>query len=218
MEGDDLRMLDEIKICNIYKPGQVVFYQGNPCLGLYCIESGTIAIRKQDAEGESALVRLCHDGQTLGYRTFFAGGTYSASAEALTEARICFIDKAGVNRILEHNPAVGLAFLQHIARDLGESEELRLQAVTLPVRTRLANLLLALKDVFSTVDDDGNIVIELPMSRQDIADMVGARPETIARTIRSLQDDGVATFKGREVMVRDLDALLDELEPTMGDA
>ncbi|MCB1153632.1 winged helix-turn-helix domain-containing protein, partial [bacterium] len=67
-------------------------------------------------------------------------------------------------------------------------------------------------------DEDGNILIELPMSRQDIADMVGARPETIARTIRSLQDDGVATFKGREVMVPDLDALLDELEPTLGDA
>ncbi|MEM6730359.1 MAG: hypothetical protein AAF658_02315, partial [Myxococcota bacterium] len=46
--SDDLRELDRAKVTNVYTPHQVIFYEGNPCLGIYCIESGTIALRKSD--------------------------------------------------------------------------------------------------------------------------------------------------------------------------
>ncbi|MCZ7582343.1 MAG: Crp/Fnr family transcriptional regulator [Deltaproteobacteria bacterium] len=212
LKDEDLRHLNELKVCNTYDPGQIIFYQGNPCLGIYCVEAGTIAIRKLDERGNSALVRMATEGQTLGYRAFFAGGSYAANAEALTKTRVCFIDKEGVRALLERNPNVGLAFLKHISDDLEAAEDARLQASHLPVRARLAHLLLTLKDRFATVDDQGNLTIELPMARRDMADIVGTRPETIARTIRAIEDDGVATFNGRHVVVPDLDALLDELE------
>jgi len=157
-------------------------------------------------------VRLVHAGQILGYRAYFAGGSYTGNAEVLTTCRVCFIDREGVREIIERNLGVGLSFLKHIATDLQVSEDARLQATTLPVRARVAHLLLSMKDRFATVDDEGNLTIELPLARRDMADMVGTRPETIARTIRSLEEDGVAVFSGRKVTVRDLDALLDELE------
>jgi CRP-like cAMP-binding protein len=212
LKDDEVKTLNESKICNTYKPGQVIFYQGNPCLGVYCIERGTVAIRKTDASGNSVLVRLAHEGQTLGYRTYFAGGGYTASSEALTEARICFVDRAAVRRLLDHNPSLGLQFLKRIADDLRSSEEQRLAAASLSVRTRMAHLLLVLKDRCATVDDDGTLIIELPLARQDIAAMLGTRPETIARTTKALEQDGIAEFRGRHVLVPDLDALLDEVE------
>lgn len=52
----------------------------------------------------------------------------------------------------------------------------------------------------------------LPISRQDLADLLGTRPETIARTTSALQKDGVAMFHGRRVVIQDLDLLLDELD------
>ena len=98
-------MLNRVKVCNTYQPGQVIFYQGNPCLGIYCIMAGTVAIRLNDAQGNSAIVRLAHGGETIGYRAFFAGQPYHASAEALTSAKVCFVDKAAVRRLLEAAPA-----------------------------------------------------------------------------------------------------------------
>jgi CRP/FNR family transcriptional regulator len=80
------------------------------------------------------------------------------------------------------------------------------------VRARTAHLLLMLKDRFATVTEDGSLSFELPLSRKDMASIVGTRPETIARTIRSLEADGVTRFSGRRVTVHDLDALLDEVE------
>lgn len=212
LNDDEVKQLNVVKICNTYRPGQVIFYQGNPCLGIYCIETGTVAIRKTDANGNSVLVRLAHEGQTLGYRTYFAGGGYSASSEALTESRICFIDRAGVRKLLDANPTVGLGFLRRIAEDLRHSEDARLAAASLSVRARVAHLLLVLKDRCATVNDDGTLVIELPLARQDIAAMLGTRPETIARTTRAMEADGVAEFRGRNVLVPDLDTLLDEIE------
>ena len=212
LRDEDVGLLDRLKIYNNYQTGQVIFYQGNPCLGIYCIEDGTVGVRKTDADGNSMLVRLAHPGQTLGYRTFFSGSGYSASAEALTPARICFIDKSGVALLLERNPSLGQKFLLRLATDLEEAEDARLQASTLSVRARLAHLLLTLKDRFGSVTEDGTLTIQLPLTRQDLASMVGTRPETIARTIRVLTDEGVAKFAGRIVTVPDLDALLDETE------
>lgn len=212
LDGPDLRLLSQVKVCNSYAPGQTIFYQGNPCLGLYCIESGTVAIRKTDSSGNSVIVRLAHGGDTLGYRSFFANEPYQGSADALVATRVCFIDRTAVRQLLERNPAVGFAFLKHMARDLEESEEAKLHAAALPVRARLAHLLLVLKDRFGETRADGSLHIELPLSRQDMAAMIGTRPETIARAVRSFEDAGIARFHGRGVQIPDLDALLDELE------
>ncbi len=212
LHGEELELLDGARVTNVYQPGQVLFYQGNPCLGVYCVESGELALRKTDEAGHSVIVRLAHAGQSLGYRAFFAGDNYTATCEALTESRVCFIDKEAVRKILARNPQLGLQFLQKVSRDLREAEEGKLAAVSLPVRARFAHLLLSLKERHGTMGDDGILRIDLPMSRQDIAALLGARPETVARTIRALEEDGVAAFNGREVQVDDLDCLLDEIE------
>ena len=210
---DEVRLLNAAKTRNSYRTGQTVFYQHNPCLGIHCIMEGTVALRKSDAAGNSVIVRLAEAGQTIGYRAFFARSPYEVSAEAVTDSTICFIDQAAVRRLLEQNPSIGHNFLTRLAQDLEESEQARLDANTLSVRARLAHLLLVLKDSYGRVDDDGNIIIELPLARQDVAAMIGARPESTSRAIKALQSDHVVRFEGRDAIVDDLDRLLDEIDP-----
>jgi CRP/FNR family transcriptional regulator len=210
--GDDLEKLNEFKTFNVYQPGQTIFYQGNPCLGLYCVEEGTIALRKGDAHGNEVIVRLVHRGEILGSRTFFAQGQYAASAVALTECRVCFIDRAMVSHLNERHPAMSAIFLKNISQQLREAEESKLHFATFPVRARLANLLLELREHYGRIDDEGNLLIDLPLSRQDMASLIVTRPETLSRTIRELKKDNVAQFERRSVLVWDLDALLDEVE------
>jgi CRP/FNR family transcriptional regulator len=210
---EEIQQLTGAKTSNTYRTGQTVFYQRNPCLGIYCIMEGTVALRKSDAAGNSVIVRLATTGQTIGYRAFFAKSPYEVSAEAVTDSTICFIDQATVRRLLEQNPSIGHHFLTQLARDLEESEQTHLDAITLSVRARLAHLLLVLKDNYGWVDDDGNIIIELPLARQDVAAMIGARPESTSRAIKALQSDHVALFEGGNAIVGDLDRLLDEIDP-----
>ena len=210
---EDLALLDQAKAVRHYEAGETIFQQGEPCSGVFCIESGTVARRKTDAEGHSVLVQLAHPGQTLGYRDFFGGQGHTASAEALTPARVCHVEGAAMRQMLAHNPTLGLNFLAHLAEDLDNAEESILQNSSLSVRTRLVHLLLTLKDRFAGVTDDGTIVLSLPLARQDLAARLGTRPETISRTIAALESNSVAPFSGRTVRIPDLDVLLNEIEP-----
>jgi CRP/FNR family transcriptional regulator len=190
----------------------VIFRQGDPVEGIYCIEAGTVAVRKSGARGGEAITRIHQDGETVGYPDHFSDGTHTGTAQALTDSRLCFIGREALSELLERNPALGLRFLGRLAGDLQQTEETLIAERTLPVRARLAHALLVLKDRFDTVDESGAITLELPFSRQDLACLIGARPESLSRAIRELEEAGVARFQGRTVILPDLDTLLDELE------
>ena len=212
LDTDEVTTLNLKKNCNVYQPGQMIFYQGNPCMGLYCVEAGSIALRKTDIHGNAMVVRISKEHEVLGYRSFFSQGPYTASAEALTECRVCFIDKLSIQEMLADNPTLGYAFLERMAEDLRISEESRLQLSTLSVRARLAHLLLIFKEHYGEMNEEGELMIDLPLSRQDLASMLSIRIETLSRTIQALKKDKVAIFNRRRVTVPDIDALFDEIE------
>jgi len=214
LDKAELRRLDAARSTHVYKPGQVVYYQGTPALGVFCVESGEIVLRRADAQGHSAVTGMATPGRALGYRAFFAGGAHGETAEALTETRICFIDRGILRELLDKDSRLGHRFFKRAEEDLSASEQARMAMGLLDVRQRLAHLLLALKERRGSVEPDGTLLIDLPLSRQDIASLLGVRPETITRTIRAMEDAGVASFVGRSVRVPDLNLLLDELEST----
>ena len=211
--GGNINRLDDAKTLHMYQAGQSLYHQGTRALGLFCVESGTIALRKLDAQGNETIVRLIHPGQTLGYQALFADELHTTTAEALTKSRVCFIEKQTIQDLFQEFPQLSLSFLQRMAEDLHQAEEDRLHLTALPVRARLAHLLLLLKDYYGTINKEGDVEIELPFSRQDMASMIAARPETLSRTLRALERDGVAIFDKKKVTIKDLDDLFDELEP-----
>ena len=158
------------------------------------------------------VVGLSHAGDTLGYRAFVTDSAHRNTAGATTECRICYIDRSSLKHVIEANPAVAHRFLVQMAGKIDEDHALLVTCRTLPVRARLANALLVLKDRYASADEDGCLTFELPLSRGLLASLVGARPESLSRAIRALEQAGVAQFRGRTVLVRDLDDLLDEIE------
>ncbi|MFQ5534222.1 MAG: Crp/Fnr family transcriptional regulator [Sphingomonadales bacterium] len=209
---DELSRFNGCKVTKEFLPGQVIFHEGDPVSGVYCIEQGLIGFRKTDADGNTTLIALANPGRTMGYRSFLAGEPHSTSAEALKPSRICIIDRSTVRGLLDRNPALGFQFLRTVSRDLGQAEARFHQGVTLSVRARFIHLLLVLKERYAGTDEDGKLVIELPLSRQDLAAMIGTRPETLARTIRALENEGVAHFSGRILRVPDIRALFEDIE------
>jgi CRP/FNR family transcriptional regulator len=208
---EDREVLDRAKTCNVYDPGQVIFYEGNACLGIHCVESGTVKLRKGGPGGEDVVVGLAEAGNVLGYLAYFADRGYSTTAEAVTPCRVCFVDRAAVRTLIHSNPALGLAFLKRISADAERSEDERVRALSLPLRARAAHLLLVLKDRSATADDEGCLTIDLPLTRRDLAAMLGTRPESLSRLIKVFETEGIARFGAREVVVPDLDVLMDQL-------
>ena len=192
--------------------GATLFSQGERVKGIACLIEGTVAIHRSHGKEHSTLLRLLDSGSTLGLDGVFGSGIHSNSAVTLTECSVCWIAPEALCDLMAKSPAVIRKVLGRLAFDLQASDEARVNVVHLQVRARLAALLLALRDRHGTVDDFGNLVIRLPLSRRDMASAIGTRPESLSRAIRALENDRVASFHGKRVVVQDLDDLLDEVE------
>ena len=197
---------------HLYDAGQSIFIQGHASLGVYFILEGTVGIRRSDPHGNSTLLRLVESGQTIGHEAYFRGSVHNDSATALTQCRVYFVERSVMDEIKASSPALGEQFLHRMASDIHGADGSRVDFIHLQVRARLAQLLLTLRKHHGTVDDSGNLRIKLPMSRRDMASAIGTRPESLSRAIKALQEAGAASFKGKNVIVHDLDDLLDEVE------
>jgi len=213
LPDDEVQMLENGRHMKVYGPGEMLFHEGDPCNGVYCIETGLVGIRKSDAEGNSVLLQLISPGDTVGYRAMLADEDFSASAEVLEPSRICRLDKGTVRSLLEKNPALGLRYLKKVSANLDEAEEKILHSATLSVRARFAHLLMVLLDRYGAATEDQQAVFELPLSRHDMASMIGTTPESMSRTIKKMESDNIALFDGRTVTIPSVDALVNEFEP-----
>ncbi len=212
LDTGELNKLNARKVCRIYSRGEFLFHDDDPCKGIYCVENGLVGIRKSSVDGGSVLLgRLAGPGSTLGYRPLLAGENHHGSAEALKESTVCFIDKDTVWDLLNGNPGLGIEFLKIAAKALGEAEEEIFQLANFSLRTRVAHLLVALIRRYGNSSASGRVTFDLPLSRLDLAAMVGARPESVSRAIREMTDDGVAYFSGRTVDVPNFESLLMEI-------
>ena len=195
-----------------YGSGEVVFAQGALNNGVYCVSGGTVGIRKLDANGNSVLLGLAYPGDTIGYRSFLTGCEHKTGAEALGPTVVCHIDLATVAALLAGNPALGLRFLQRSIGELEHAHDMIFRQATLSNRHKLVHLLLVLVQRHGHRHANGSQSIELPVSRRDLASMVGTRHETISRIIGRLETEGVAFFSGRQVMIPDVEALAAEID------
>lgn len=103
-----------------YGSGEVVIAQGEANDGVYCISSGTVAMRRLDGAGNSVLLCFGYPGDVIGYQAFLAGRPHQNSAEALGPTVTCRIGRATLTALLEAIPALGLRFLK---RSIGEAEQ-----------------------------------------------------------------------------------------------
>ena len=206
-------LLNTVKRTRSYSAGEVVYSQGADCRGIYCIETGLIGHRKYDAEGKSILVRLCGPGETIGYRSFLLNSKHMLTAEVLMPGRACFIERGTVQRLLTENPSLGLQFLKRAASDLTYTEDRFFRSATWSAKARVIHILFVLYQRFGDDVAPGEHILHLPLSRQDLAALIGIAPETMSRMIRWLENERIARFDGGQVHLLDVDRLLDEIEP-----
>lgn len=208
---EDVDGFNRSAICREYTPGETIFMDGDPCKGLYFVKSGLVGVRKIDIDGQSTLLRLASKGDTLGYRPFLAEQSHRASAQVIEDARICFVDAPTVRTILQNNHELGIAFLKCTARALGEAEEQLFKMAVLNVDTRVVHLLVLFHDQWGSHLEDGSVNIRLPITRDDMASMIGAHPDSVTRAIRHLESKGVMQVEGRSFRIREFDLLAEQL-------
>ena len=213
LTDSELKTLDKGSGMREYSPGEIVFYQGDLSNGIYCIESGLVGLRMSDTDGNETLLHLLNGGNTMGYRAFLTGQEYGVNAEVFKPSRICHINSSTVTSLVHSNPNVGLRFLLRASNELDQAEKKIIQNANWSVRARFAHLLMVFVSKQQKKPIEDEVEITLPIPKHEIASMIGTTPETLSRTIKSMEKDGVARFSQRTVQIRFLKRLTQEFDP-----
>lgn len=206
LDEKSLALLDKHKTCNVYKKNQVIFHEGNRPLGLFCLTSGKVKIHKTGLDGREQIVRLAKPGDMIGYRSFLGEEFYSATAVALDDSCVCFIDKNDFFQVLKTNENFSLDLIHLLARELREAEDMIRDMAQKSVRERVAEVLLLIKEKYG-VDASDPTLLNSRMTREELASYVGTATETLIRLLSDLKEENIIETQGRRIRILNPKAL-----------
>lgn len=205
-EGLDRPHLDQLAALAVprsYAAGQVIVTEGDPGTGFHVVTAGRVRVFKSSPEGREQILHVWGPGEPFGEVAVLEGGAFPAGAAALEPTRTLYFPRAALLDLVRRQPEFALRLLGMLARRL-RGFAAQVEALTLrEAPARLAAYLL-LRD-----EEQGRTgLVELDLAKGQLANLLGATPETFSRVLARLAREGLTRNEGvRSVRLLDPDGL-----------
>jgi CRP-like cAMP-binding protein len=193
-------------LCRIrgYEKGETIFREGEPADRIHFVVLGRVKIVKA-AAGRDVILEILGQGEPVGAVAVFERRPFPASAVTLEGSSILSIPEREFFQLIESRPEMMRRLLAGLTYRLIMVNK-RLADMTGSAEYRAARLFLTLADRVGTPRDSG-LFIPLPLSRQEIADLIGTTLETAIRLMSRWQKDGVVVTEKNGFVIPDVAAL-----------
>src|SRR5215467_1383457 len=199
----ELAFLSQRTVSRRFLAGETVFAEGDPCTGLYVVESGHIRIFKSSAGGREHVLSIEGPGSSVAELPVFDGGNYSASVTAIDDATLLFVSKQDFQALCLTHPHVSLKVLRVVGARLRRLVAIIEELSFTTVRHRLAAFLVRLAKTSGERSTNG-IEITLPANNQELASQIGTVRELVSRNLSRFQAEGMLKIEGRRATITDL--------------
>lgn len=183
----------------IFQAEETILQEGGEAQFLWWIESGSVKIFKLSAEGNEKILHLAGAGESFNDIAVFDGGPNPANVAALTTTQIWALPAPLLRSFMLENPRFSQAIIHSLAQRVRyfatQIENLTLYGVT----ARLARFLLE--------QAEGNSILEAGVTRKAIAAYLATTPESVSRTLRTLQETGAIQFDRHRIVIVNADLL-----------
>ncbi len=205
LSKDELIRISACKTSKIIKKGEPLFEEGDHINGVFCIKNGVCKISKMSENGKNQIVNLVQRGDLIGERSLISDEVSNLNAVAVDDMEVCFIPKEEIMNDLEKNPNFTMDVLKTMASSLKKADNIIVDMAQKSVKQRLAETLLKLEEKFGT-NEQGAINIHL--SREDIANIIGTATESAIRLLSGLKKNGFITFLKKDIKIVDKNELV----------
>ncbi|MFY0252986.1 Crp/Fnr family transcriptional regulator [Chitinophaga sp. 30R24] len=205
-EACNLEQISAAKVCAVYRKGQVIFHEGAYPFGVYCVNDGKIKLSHSGDDGREQIIRLIRDGDIMGYKALLSNERYTATATALEDSSICFIPKDLFLNILQKDASLSFEMMRILSSELRKAELKITHLAQKPVRERLAETLLFIKETYGLEEDGQTLSVRL--SREEIANLVGTATESAIRLLSEFKKDGMIELEGKKIRMLDMPEII----------
>lgn len=199
-------MLADRAMSRQYQPGEMIFSEGDPCEGLYVVQTGSVKIFNISASGREQVLHIEKAGNTLAELPVFDGGNYPASTAAVDPCTLLFISKKDFRALCLERPEMSLKVLKVVSLRLRQLVSIIEELSFTTVRNRLASWLLQEARHRGQKTTRG-IEFGLSINNQELAFQIGTVRELVSRNLSHFQSEGMLRIEGRNIVIQDLNAL-----------
>lgn len=191
--------------------GDTIYFEGDEAETLYLVALGKIKLVRNTDMGREVLLDILHGGEYFGSLPALGRHVHTETAIAQTDGCTLKISSKDFEKILSRHPEVTRKVLLAVSQRLEESQEIIKQLSTYTVEQRVASVLLRLGEKLGE-KRGRDILIQMPLSRQDLAAMTGSTTETVSRVMSRLSEDGLVMTGRKWVTITDAGRLEDVIK------
>jgi len=195
---DELDQLNYEKSSLFYKRGEIIYHEGSRINGFYCIHSGIIKVYKTGIDGKEQIIRFAKQGEIIGYRSILSNELACTTAKIIEDSILCYISSDILFSLVKNNGNFSMEIMKLTCKELGEANAYITDIAQKTVRERLAEVLIHLKDSFGLDDDQ---VLQISLTREELANIVGTATESVIRLLSEFKNDGLIELNGRKIKI-----------------
>jgi CRP/FNR family transcriptional regulator len=199
-----------------FEAKDTIFAPGDPDDQLYFLVEGTVRLYKIYGDYKEATTALLKDGGVFGKLSLVEGRWQDVFAEAVTDVRVASVQKTTITEVVKRRPEFAMRLFSSFSERLRQSDEVIESLLHREVSTRLATLLLNLSERFGEANGTMDIVLDLRLTHQDLANMIASTREAVSKAMSEFQREGAIEVQNRKIVLVDKGALVEHASGPSG--
>lgn len=190
-----------------FERGEVLFWEGDPCTGLYIIHEGSVKLFRISPQGRQHIVRVMQEGDTCNEVPAFDGGPNPVNVEALEETSVWVVETDAVRALMQGDPQFMQLVVENLARMLRHLVQMVSEMAFYQVTHRLARLINEIPEDELSGDTGAR------WTQDQLAARLGTVREVVARSLKELERSGAISVRNRRIHVADSNVLAQWTQP-----
>lgn len=174
--------------------------QGDPGVMLCLLIKGKVKLTQVTPQGQQLILEYINPGREFGLLAVLTATEYPISAQAVGDCEALAWSRQALYRLMQEFHPISLNAMNILALHIRHLQNLLQELTTQRVERRIARILLRLAQQSGYKTDEG-VIIDLPLTRQDLAEMAGTTLYTVSRTLKQWEKQGLILSKRRQIVI-----------------
>lgn len=211
LDSEELELLCENSYAKFYEKDEVIFFENDSVKKLYLLVNGKVKLSMLSADGKEKVLTILQEGDIFGELSLFDEDPHPLTAEVVDGARLLIIPWNEMEKLITKKPSLAIKIIEALSKKTRLLTSQVRELVFQDAAGRLASLISRLAEDFGREIEAGT-VIDLVLTHQEIANLIGSSRVTVTKLINKFIDEGLITIKKRKIIIIDFESLGERLQ------